>query len=211
MDRISGTSATSSTPSIIRAARRYDNRLAVIAAARHFNKDIGAILVVGGETFSLITFKGDGGYQSFSTNTSCAAGTGSFLDQQARRLNLHDTKELSDRAFSNSLTIPGIASRCAVFSKTDLVHAQQEGYTLAQICDGLCHGLARNITGTLSMDRDLLEPVIFTGVFVIYQDTNIFFPKLTIIRFDVFFDVLPKSSGLLEKERYASGASELLS
>ena len=163
MDRISGTAATSSTPSIITAARRFDNRLAVIAAARHFHEKTGAILVVGGETFSLITFKSDGRYRSFRTNTSCAAGTGSFLDQQARRLNLRDTQELSDRAFSNNRSIPGIASRCAVFAKTDLVHAQQEGYTLEQICDGLCHGLARNITDTLSMDKDLPEPVIFTG------------------------------------------------
>ena len=162
-EHISGIAATSSTPSIIRAVRRYDNRLAIIAAARYFHEKIGAILVVGGETFSLIGFDRDGHYRSFRTNTSCAAGTGSFLDQQARRLNLRDTRELSDRAFSNSSSIPGIASRCAVFAKTDLVHAQQEGYSLEQICDGLCYGLARNITDTLTMDRDLLEPVIFTG------------------------------------------------
>ena len=70
---------------------------------------------------------------------------------------------MSERAFSNQGAIPKIASRCAVFAKTDLVHAQQEGYSLDQICDGLCYGLAKNIADTLSMDRELNTPVIFTG------------------------------------------------
>ena len=81
---IPGIAAISSNPSIIRAGRRYDNRLAIIAATQHFHEKIGAIL--GGEAFSLTGFDRDGRYRSFRTNTSCAAGTGSFLDQQARRL-----------------------------------------------------------------------------------------------------------------------------
>ena len=75
--------ATSSTPSLLKASRRYDNRVAIMEAARHFHPKIGSILVVGGEAFGLIGFDGNGKYRSFRTNTSCAAGTGSFLDQQA--------------------------------------------------------------------------------------------------------------------------------
>ena len=160
---ICGIAATYSTPRIIKANRRYDNRVAVIEAARHFHQEIGAILVVGGEAFGLIGFDEYGRYRRFKTNTSCAAGTGSFLDQQAQRLNLKGAKALSEKAFSNRESVPKIASRCAVFAKTDLVHAQQEGYTLEQICDGLCYGLAKNIVDTLSMDKDLFDPVIFTG------------------------------------------------
>ncbi|MBN1848616.1 MAG: CoA activase, partial [Deltaproteobacteria bacterium] len=160
---ICGIAATSSTPSIINANRKYDNRVAMIEAARHFHQKIGAILVVGGEAFGLIGFDDKGHYRSFKTNTSCAAGTGSFLDQQARRLNLQSAKALSEKAFSNRGSVPKIASRCAVFAKTDLVHAQQEGYTLEQICDGLCYGLAKNIVDTLSIDKELFNPIIFTG------------------------------------------------
>jgi predicted CoA-substrate-specific enzyme activase len=155
--------ATSSSPSILRANRRYDNRVAVMEAARHFHHDIGSILIVGGEAFGLIGFHENGRYRSFRTNTSCAAGTGSFLDQQARRLNLDHAAALSERACSNRGSVPKIASRCAVFSKTDLVHAQQEGYSLEQICDGLCYGLAKNIVDTLRMDRDAAAPILFTG------------------------------------------------
>ncbi len=160
---IRGVAATSSTPSILNASRRYDSRVAIIEAARHYHQKIGSILVVGGAAFGLIGFDGNGRYRSFRTNTSCAAGTGSFLDQQARRLNLESADALSERACMNRGIVPKIASRCAVFAKTDLVHAQQEGYSLEQICDGLCHGLAKNIVDTLCMDRDARAPIIFTG------------------------------------------------
>ena len=163
LGRICGIAVTSSTPLMIKTNRRYDNRVAMIEAARHFHEKIGAILVVGGEAFGLIGFDEDGRYRSFKTNTSCAAGTGSFLDQQARRLNLQTAEVLSEKALSNRGSIPKIASRCAVFAKTDLVHAQQEGYTLEQICDGLCQGLAKNIVDTLSVDRTPFNPIIFTG------------------------------------------------
>ena len=163
LSRICGIAATSSTPSVLNIHSRYDNRVSIIAAARHYHEKVGSILIVGGEEFGLIGFDHQGNYRSFKTNTSCAAGTGSFLDQQARRLNLRSIQELSELAFDNKGPIPKIASRCAVFAKTDLVHAQQEGYTLGQICDGLCYGLAKNIVDTLFMDKRVHSPVIFTG------------------------------------------------
>ena len=154
---------TSSSPPVFKTHGRYDNRVAVIAAAQHYHQKIGSILLVGGEKFGLIRFDDDGNYLKFQPNTSCAAGTGSFLDQQALRLNLSGIEELSRIAFANDGAIPKIASRCAVFAKTDLVHAQQEGYTLAEICDGLCYGLAKNIADTLFGGQTCREPVIFTG------------------------------------------------
>ena len=119
--------------------------------------------MVGGEKFGLIQFDTRGNYQHYKANTSCAAGTGSFLDQQAERLNLSGSAELSEIAMQNRGPVPKIASRCAVFAKTDLVHAQQEGYRLEQICDGLCLGLAKNIADTLFSGRIPPDPIIFTG------------------------------------------------
>jgi len=160
---IGGVAATASTPSILKQAVRYDNRVAVLSAVRHWHPEAGAILMVGGEKFGLIRLDSSGNYLGFKSNTGCAAGTGSFLDQQARRLNLSGPAELSRLACSNQGAVPKIASRCAVFAKTDLVHAQQEGYTLPEICDGLCQGLARNIVDTLFIGDDVRAPVLFTG------------------------------------------------
>ncbi len=50
-----------------------------------------------------------------------------------------------------------------MFAKTDLVHAQQEGFSLPAICDGLCHGLAVNIANTLFKHEQPRRPVIFCG------------------------------------------------
>jgi predicted CoA-substrate-specific enzyme activase len=163
LSRICGIASTSSTPSIIKITSQYDNGIAIITAARHFHKNIGSILIVGGERFGLIRFDDYGNYLDFKSNTLCAAGTGSFLDQQAKRLNLSGIGELSERAFKNKGLIPKIATRCAVFAKTDLVHAQQEGYSLEEICDGLCKGLAQNISDTLFKGATTNPPILFTG------------------------------------------------
>ncbi|MGA1869567.1 MAG: acyl-CoA dehydratase activase [bacterium] len=154
---------TSSTPSIIKKRTQYDNQICVITAAKHLYTQIGSILIVGGEKFGLILFDEQGNYLNFKTNTSCAAGTGSFLDQQAARLNLNGVEELSEIAFRNKGKIPKIASRCAVFAKTDLINAQQEGYLIDEISDGLCYGLAKNIIDTIYKGKKLTAPVLFCG------------------------------------------------
>ncbi len=155
--------ATASTPRSIQVELRSDNRIALIEAARHFHQNIGSILMVGGEKFGLISFDNEGHYTDYKSNTSCAAGTGSFLDQQAERLNLGGIEELSRIAFENKGQLPRIASRCAVFAKTDLIHAQQEGYGFAEISDGLCFGLAKNIVDTLFTGAKPLGPMLFCG------------------------------------------------
>lgn len=107
LKEIYGLAATSSTPSIIKAEQRYDNRVAIIEATRHFHQKIGAIPVVGGEAFGLIGFDETGRYRSFKTNTACAAGTGSFLDQLAQRLNLENAQALGEKALNNHESVPG--------------------------------------------------------------------------------------------------------
>ncbi len=158
-----GVSYTASSPPILKHSFSYDTQLSIIEAAKEFVDKIGTILLVGAEKFGLIIFDQEDNYRKLRTNSSCAAGTGSFLDQQARRLNLKDSGELSKIALSNSGEIPHIASRCAVFAKTDLIHAQQEGYSLESICDGLCLGLANNIVDTLFSGESPVPPILMAG------------------------------------------------
>ena len=163
LENISYVATTSSTPITVHADKVFDDQVSIITAVKHFHKNVGSLLLVGGEKFSLTIFDKNGNYKSYKTNTSCAAGTGSFLDQQSGRLNLENIQQLSKIAYNNTEKIPKIASRCAVFAKTDLIHAQQEGYKLAGISDGLCFGLAKNIVDTLFSGEKALEPVIFCG------------------------------------------------
>ncbi|MGD8845192.1 MAG: acyl-CoA dehydratase activase [Desulfobacteraceae bacterium] len=163
LSSVGGIAATASTPASIKATRRYDNRVAVMAAARRFYPQARSIVIIGAEKFGLIQLDPQGNYRTFRANTGCAAGTGSFLDQQALRLKLENSAALAALAQRNAGAIPKIASRCAVFAKTDLAHAQQEGYRLEQICDGLCYGLARNVVDVLFSGQTPLGPVLLTG------------------------------------------------
>ncbi len=164
MSAVSYIAATDGSPATIDAHKFYDDQLTLIRAARFFHKDFDALLHIGGERFSLSRFDDNQRYAGAKHNTSCAAGTGSFLDQQARRLNLAGgSAELSQKALHNNRDIPEIATRCAVFAKTDLIHAQQEGYSLEQICDGLCLGLAKNIANTLFKFSHVGQKIVFCG------------------------------------------------
>ena len=140
-----------------------NEQVALIEGALHQQADIGSMFVIGGETFGLILFDEGNRYRKYIANSSCAAGTGGFLDQQAERLGLSGSAELSRLADSFQGVPPKIATRCAVFAKTDLTHCQQQGYSLPAICAGLCQGLARTIADTLVKGVALREPMLAVG------------------------------------------------
>jgi predicted CoA-substrate-specific enzyme activase len=169
MDRemdLSGVSTVAATGRIsagIEADARYDAQIAAIESVRSRYPEAGAILIVGGEKYSLARLTAEGEYAGSRSNSGCAAGTGSFLDQQAGRLGLEDSAALARLACSNTQKAPKVATRCAVFAKTDLIHSQQEGYSQAAIAAGLCCGLARNIIEALFKGEAIKEPVVFSG------------------------------------------------
>ena len=94
-------------------------------------------------------------------NTICAAGTGSFLDQQANRLHL-TIEEFSQLALK-SKTPPRIAGRCSVFAKTDMIHLQQGATPDYDIVAGLCYALARNFKSNIGKGKNFIRPVSFQG------------------------------------------------
>jgi predicted CoA-substrate-specific enzyme activase len=139
-----------------------DNTLALIEGARVLLPECRNVFAIGGQTFSLILFDDRGGYKEHSLNAPCAAGTGSFIEQQAERLGL-SVADLAAKAAAFSGKRPVIATRCAVFAKTDIIHAMQEGYSLEAVCGGLCEGIARNVLDALIKGREIEDPVGFIG------------------------------------------------
>ena len=137
--------------------RIIDSTLAQIEGARLLLPGCRNVFSIGGQSFCLIFFDEQGGYREHSVNAPCAAGTGSFIEQQAERLGL-SAADLAARAASFTGNTPLIATRCAVFAKTDIVHAMQEGYCLEAVCAGLCKGIARNVLDTLIKGREIQEP-----------------------------------------------------
>jgi len=125
-------------------------------------KNPDSLLLIGGENIYLIRLNSDGSYSGHAINTDCASGTGVFLDQQAGRLGI-STAELSEIAAGFEGIAPSIATRCAVFAKTDLIHCQQQGHSPAGIAAGLCDGVARCLADTLLKKADSLGKIYLAG------------------------------------------------
>ncbi|MGE5422933.1 MAG: acyl-CoA dehydratase activase [Ignavibacteriales bacterium] len=129
-------------------------------AATHFHPDVKTIIEIGGQDSKLIILR-DGVVVDFAMNTVCAAGTGSFLDQQALRLNI-PIEEFGQRAAKARQPVR-IAGRCGVFAESDMIHKQQMGYPGEEIIAGLCEALARNYLNNLGKGKELEGPVVFQG------------------------------------------------
>lgn len=147
--------ATGRGARILGHERRINDIVAAIEGAKWAaTQPFRHVLLAGGETISLIELTQDGAYRGHEVNTDCASGTGVFLDQQAGRLGL-TIERLSELAGRFRGTPPSIATRCAVFAKTDLIHCQQKGYSQEAIAAGLCDGVALSLAETLIKEREL--------------------------------------------------------
>jgi predicted CoA-substrate-specific enzyme activase len=150
------------TGSFAGAEATIDNTLATIEGAKRLVPRCNNLIAMGGQSFSLILLDSEGRYVEHVSNPPCASGTGSFLQQQAERLGL-SIEDLARRAAAFTAEVPRIATRCAVFAKTDIVHAIQEGHSLEAICAGLCEGIARSMLDTILKGRKLSAPVGLVG------------------------------------------------
>ncbi len=118
------------------------------------------IIDIGGSSLSLIDLDDQSRFTGYQTNTLCAAGTGSFLDEQAIRLGVdYHRPDL----FPMVDLPPAMATRCAVFAKSDLIHRQQEGYSPPEMWSGICKSMARTITATLFKGRNPRGKIVVTG------------------------------------------------
>ncbi len=137
------------------------NEIAAQAFATvRLHPQIRTVIEIGGEDSKLIVL-GERGLKDFSMNSVCAAGTGSFIDQQAERLQL-SIEEFSDLSLK-SRKASRIAGRCSVFAKSDMIHLQQIATPLEEIVAGLCFAVARNFRGSIARGRNIVPPLSFQG------------------------------------------------
>jgi predicted CoA-substrate-specific enzyme activase len=122
--------------------------------------EVKTIIEIGGQDSKIIVLR-EGVVVDFAMNTVCAAGTGSFLDQQAARLGI-SIEAFGDLALKASHPIR-IAGRCTVFAETDMIHKQQMGHTVEDIVAGLCDSLVKNYLNNVCRGKEILPPIIFQG------------------------------------------------
>lgn len=126
----------------------------------HMYPNVKTILEIGGQDSKIILIR-DGVVVDYAMNTLCAAGTGSFLSSQAKRLGV-DVEDFGDIAYQSKSPVK-IAARCTVFAESDLVHKAQIGYTKNDIIAGLCRSVVLNYLNNVCKGKKLEEPIIFQG------------------------------------------------
>ncbi len=145
----------------------YENEFKAIARAiGALHPDITTVFEMGGETSKFIHLdvdneSGRAGIVDYGTNGDCAAGTGSFMDQQANRL-LYNIEEVGD-IVRGAGKAASIAGRCSVFAKSDMIHAQQKGYQPPEVLKGLCNAVVRNYRSTITKSKEIGKKVAFIG------------------------------------------------
>lgn len=122
--------------------------------------NVRTILEIGGQDSKIILIK-NGIITNYAMNTLCAAGTGSFLSSQAKRLGLKP-EEFGKYALKSNNPVK-IAARCTVFAESDLVHKAQVGYPKEDIIAGLCKSVVLNYLNNVGKGKKIEAPIIFQG------------------------------------------------
>jgi predicted CoA-substrate-specific enzyme activase len=146
---------------VILGADLVKNEITTHAVAAQFCiPEVQTVVEIGGQDSKIIIIR-DGVVTDFGMNTICAAGTGSFLDHQALRLNMN-ISEFGERALQSKNPVR-VAGRCTVFAESDMIHKQQMGHRTEDILYGLCQALVRNYLNNVALGKDIQPPVVFQG------------------------------------------------
>lgn len=118
------------------------------------------ILEIGGQDSKIIILN-NGIITDYAMNTLCAAGTGSFLSSQSKRIGV-DINDFGDMALKSKNPVK-IAARCTVFAESDLIHKAQLGYKKEDIVAGLCKSVVLNYLNNVGKGKKIFEPIVFQG------------------------------------------------
>ena len=123
----------------------------------HYFPQAITIVDIGGQDNKIIKLDNQGIRVGFKMNRKCAAGTGTFLEEMAHRLNL-PLSELDDYARRATKEV-ALGSYCTVFTATEVLEKTRMGVTVADIVKGLFRSVVKRV---LEMDT-LTEHVVLTG------------------------------------------------
>jgi predicted CoA-substrate-specific enzyme activase len=122
--------------------------------------ETSTLIDIGGEDAKMV-FISKGNLPDMRMNGNCAGGTGAFIDQMAILLDC-DITQMNDLALKSTQIYP-IASRCGVFSKTDVQNLISCNVSKADIAASIFHAIAIQVLTSLSRGHDLKPKILFSG------------------------------------------------
>ncbi|OAQ21764.1 acyl-CoA dehydratase activase [Thermosulfurimonas dismutans] len=122
--------------------------------------EVDTIFEIGGQDSKYIRLE-VGTIVDFTMNKACAAGTGSFLEEQAVRLGV-PIEKFGEMALKSSAPLE-MGERCTVFMQSDLLHYQQQGLPKEDLIAGLCYAIVYNYLNKVVEDRKIGKKIFFQG------------------------------------------------
>ena len=138
-----------------------DEITAQAAAALCCDPRADTVIEIGGQDAKLILLE-QGRVRDFALNRVCAAGTGSFLEEQAARLDVDVEQEFA-RLAGQSRAPALLGNRCTVFMDADLIHHQQRGRDRNDLLAGLAYAVVENYLDKVAQGRALGRRILFLG------------------------------------------------
>lgn len=132
----------------------------MLVEVKHLYRDVKTIIDIGGQDSKVICLDDDGKVIGFVMNDKCAAGTGRFLENMAKVLEL-DMQQMGNIGlkYKKDLTI---SSMCTVFAESEVVSLIAENHTAADIVHGLNKSVAAKTKALANSAKDL-HCVMMTG------------------------------------------------
>ncbi|MGB9599975.1 MAG: acyl-CoA dehydratase activase, partial [Myxococcota bacterium] len=134
----------------------------VVASCETVNrlyKDVRTLIDIGGEDSKLILFNRS--QPDIRMNGNCAGGTGAFIDQMSRILNISH-QEMNEFALKYKRLYP-ISSRCGVFARTDIQNMVSRRYDIEDICASIFQAVAIQTVNALARGCDIEPIILFSG------------------------------------------------
>ena len=122
--------------------------------------EVKTFIDIGGEDAKMIFFN-ENQQPDIRMNGSCAGGTGAFIDQMATLLAI--PIEEMDSYAEKAQTIFPIASRCGVFSKTDIQNLVARNVSKDDIVGSIFHAVALQVISSLSRGYEVQPKLFFCG------------------------------------------------
>lgn len=118
-----------------------DEITAQARAAAHCFPDADTVFEIGGQDSKYISLK-DGKVADFRMNKICAAGTGSFVEEQAVHMGI-SLEQFGALALQAEAPAE-LGERCTVFIESAIRSAQAQGTGQADITAGVCRSIVQN-------------------------------------------------------------------
>jgi len=130
-------------------------------AAIKIDPEVDTIFEIGGQDSKYISIK-NGVIVDFEMNKVCAAGTGSFLEEQADKLGINIKKEFGEKGLAAEHPAK-LGERCTVFIESDLNSHQQNGTPKDNLIAGLAYSIVHNYLNRVVRDKPIGNKIFFQG------------------------------------------------